>query len=207
MKAQFIGFQDMMKTALEKLGDFETWRLSADESFGTLMMQSEATTTRIQRLEPAPPPPPPPPPPLPSATILPRAPPPPPRSWVNPLDLNQAPQPFASMSECGSETADSSPHQEVGGGTLGHPPRHNMGMTSADNPLPTPALDASARDLVQHSPLFPKIEFPKFDGDNPRLWKDRCVMYFEVYAVHPSLKTHFVALNFTRAAAIWLQTV
>ena len=32
-------------------------------------------------------------------------------------------------------------------------------------------------------------------------------MYFEVYAVHESLKTHFVALNFTRATAIWLQTV
>jgi len=28
---------------------------------------------------------------------------------------------------------------------------------------------------------MPKLEFPKFDGDNPSLWKDRCETYFEVY--------------------------
>lgn len=60
---------------------------------------------------------------------------------------------------------------------------------------------------VSHHPPFPKIEFPKFDGENPRLWHDRCVMYFEVYKVHASLKTHFAALNFTGPAAIGLQTV
>lgn len=49
--------------------------------------------------------------------------------------------------------------------------------------------------------------FPKFDGDNPRLWRDCCEMYFEVYVVHPSLKTRFAALNFSGQAAIWLQTI
>jgi hypothetical protein len=98
------------------LGDFETWRLSVDEFFGTLMMQNKAITTRIQRLEAAPPPPP-----------------PPAHSWVNPLDLNQAPQPSASMSECGGGTTGSHHHSDAEGGVLGHPPpRQNMGMHSDD---------------------------------------------------------------------------
>ncbi|WVZ61926.1 hypothetical protein U9M48_011733 [Paspalum notatum var. saurae] len=54
---------------------------------------------------------------------------------------------------------------------------------------------------------YPKLEFPKFDGDNPRLWRDRCQMYFEVYAVADALKTRFAALNFLGAAATWLQTI
>jgi hypothetical protein len=74
-------------------------------------------------------------------------------------------------------------------------------------PVHDSAFGVPIRGSVHHSSPFPKIEFPKFDGDNPRLWKDRCVMYFELYAVHESLKTHFTALNFTGAAAIWLQTV
>ncbi|WVZ81180.1 hypothetical protein U9M48_028591 [Paspalum notatum var. saurae] len=49
------------------------------------------------------------------------------------------------------------------------------------------------------------MEFPKFDGDNPHLWRDRCETYFEVYSVAESLKTRFAALNFMGAAATWLQ--
>jgi hypothetical protein len=58
-----------------------------------------------------------------------------------------------------------------------------------------------------HRPSIPKLEFPKFNGDQPRLWRDQCLWYFEVYNVHPSLKTHFTALNFMGAAALWLQTM
>jgi hypothetical protein len=57
------------------------------------------------------------------------------------------------------------------------------------------------------SPPFPKIDFPKFDGENPYLWRDNCEMFFEMYDVHPSLKTRFVALNFKDLVAAWLQMV
>jgi hypothetical protein len=29
----------------------------------------------------------------------------------------------------------------------------------------------------------PKIEFPKFDGENPKLWQQQCETYFEVFPV------------------------
>ena len=51
------------------------------------------------------------------------------------------------------------------------------------------------------------MEFPKFDGDFPRLWRDQCEVFFEVYAVHPSLKMRFAILNFKGVAASWLQTI
>jgi len=57
------------------------------------------------------------------------------------------------------------------------------------------------------SPPFPKKDFWKFDGDFPRAWRDECEMFFELYAVQPSLKTRFAALNFRGVAKTWLQTV
>lgn len=57
------------------------------------------------------------------------------------------------------------------------------------------------------SPPFPKLEFLKFDGDFPRAWREECDMFFKLYAVHPSLKTRFAALNFYGVAKTWLQTV
>jgi len=52
----------------------------------------------------------------------------------------------------------------------------------------------------------PKLEFPKFDGQQPRLWKDKCESYFEVYEISDALKPRFAALNFTGLAETWLHT-
>ena len=51
---------------------------------------------------------------------------------------------------------------------------------------------------------LPKMEFPKFDGSNPRWWRDQCELYFEIYSVAPFLKTRFAALNFVAPASVWL---
>lgn len=53
----------------------------------------------------------------------------------------------------------------------------------------------------------PKMDFPKFDGVNPRLWREQCEIYFEIYGVSKFMKTRFATLNFVGSAAIWLQTV
>jgi len=51
------------------------------------------------------------------------------------------------------------------------------------------------------------MEFPKFDGTNPRLWLDQCVLFFEVYGTPPAMKTRFAILNFKGAAVTWLQMI
>ena len=81
----------------------------------------------------------------------------------------------------------------------------SRGMTPSLDPSALPARDFPRDNSPRHPPL-PKIEFPKFDGDNPRLWRDRYEMFFEVYSVGNTLKTRFAALNFSGPAAIWLQT-
>ena len=47
----------------------------------------------------------------------------------------------------------------------------------------------------------------RVESMRPRLWKDRCEMYFEVFGVSDHMKPRFAALNFEGAAASWLQTL
>jgi hypothetical protein len=54
-----------------------------------------------------------------------------------------------------------------------------------------------------HNPT-PKMDFPKFDGENPKLWQTQCESYFEVFRVQPCLRTRFASLNFVQEAALWL---
>ncbi|KAK1558228.1 hypothetical protein QYE76_059314 [Lolium multiflorum] len=53
----------------------------------------------------------------------------------------------------------------------------------------------------------PKMDFPKFDGENPKLWQQECETYFELYQVLPSLRTRYASLNFRSTAALWLRNV
>lgn len=53
----------------------------------------------------------------------------------------------------------------------------------------------------------PKMDFPKFDGENPKLWQQDCETYFELYHVLPSLRTRYASLNFRGTAALWLRNV
>jgi len=76
-----------------------------------------------------------------------------------------------------------------------------------NSPPQTHDCDADLRLNGSRLGPVPKLEFPKFDGENPRLWKDCCEMYFEVSHVSESLKTRFAALNFSGPAAAWLQTL
>ena len=55
--------------------------------------------------------------------------------------------------------------------------------------------------------LFPKWISPNFDGDNLRLSKEQCELYFEIYCVTDAIKPCFAALNFISFAATWLQTI
>ncbi|CAD6241764.1 unnamed protein product [Miscanthus lutarioriparius] len=226
MAKQFDRFQDMMSTALDKLGALETWKETADGSLGTLLQKTTATATRVEetasrvsRLEFRPPPPPPP---LPPPHWSVQHHPPPVANWsvqhhpppaAAGLDLNTAPGASSSAtpprpnSRMGHD--DDNQIRDAGGGILGFtPPRpgNSTHYGPVSQPLPVQA-PASDEDSGHHNPLFPKMEFPKFDGSNPRWWRDQCELYFEVYAIHATMKTRFAALNFKEPVATWLQTV
>jgi len=202
---KFESFETMMTQALDKLSGLEVWRTSAEMATEDLFSQTGRLTSRIQQLEAAPPLPPPPPPPRPAT-----APPQPPPRWTNPFDLNLAPHPVTRTSAMTGERPsghrNDNTHRADGGGILGsHPPRPVTGIAFVADPPPDHR--ELARDSSSRNPHMPKLHFPVFDGDNPRLWRDRCEMYFEVFSVLPSLKTRFAALNFKGVAANWLQTL
>lgn len=49
--------------------------------------------------------------------------------------------------------------------------------------------------------------FPLFEGENPKLWKTLCEQYFTLYMIHESYWVSMATLNFSGAAAVWLQSV
>lgn len=51
-----------------------------------------------------------------------------------------------------------------------------------------------------------KMSFPRFDGDQPRIWKDKCLDYFRLFNVHPSLWLVSATLHMDGNAALWLKS-
>lgn len=120
------------------------------------------------------------------------------------VDLNTAPS-SSSNSLARSQEQPIVGHGKHYGGILGgfRPQNNHQGM------FPLHPTFAHPDDTHAHgrSPPFPKMDFPKFDGELPRWWCEQCEVYFDLYAVPPPLKTRFATLNFTGVAATWLQTV
>jgi hypothetical protein len=52
---------------------------------------------------------------------------------------------------------------------------------------------------------FPKVDFPKFDGTHPQVWREKCEKYFAMYNVLVHVWVPFAAINFRGNAELWLQ--
>lgn len=51
-----------------------------------------------------------------------------------------------------------------------------------------------------------KIDFPKFDGTNPRFWFLKCNHYFKmVHGVSDSYRVYMTCMNLEDKAALWYQ--
>ncbi|XP_062198590.1 uncharacterized protein LOC133901296 [Phragmites australis] len=82
---------------------------------------------------------------------------------------------------------------------------------------PTPHSTSGFRpmDSFMHSsfssshlgPKLPKMNFPEFDGENPKLWQSRCENYFDMFGVDPSMWIKVASMHLKGVAARWLQSV
>jgi len=52
-----------------------------------------------------------------------------------------------------------------------------------------------------------KLNSPKFDGTNPKLWIKHCDSYFDLYNIPLDNWVKLATINFTGTAAIWMQTI
>ena len=54
---------------------------------------------------------------------------------------------------------------------------------------------------------IPKMNFPPFDGENPKLWLGRCLDYFDMYTVPHHSWVKVATMHMTAAAARWFRSV
>lgn len=72
-------------------------------------------------------------------------------------------------------------------------------------PQPSAVTSTQIFQSLGHTP--PSMGFPLFEGENPKLWKTLCEQYFTLYMIHESYWVSMATLNFSGAAAVWLQSV
>ncbi|WVZ95116.1 hypothetical protein U9M48_040918 [Paspalum notatum var. saurae] len=101
---------------------------------------------------------------------------------------------------------------------------HGSGVVTTLHPHPVKGTQNSPHSFSHHAenssrPVWdsggssssigrlPKLQFPMFDGSQPRLWVKRSEDYFELYGVEPSLWIKVATLHFSSAAARWLPSV
>lgn len=53
-------------------------------------------------------------------------------------------------------------------------------------------------------PPLPKMSFPRFNGEQPRIWRDKCMDYFRIFNIHPSLWVTSASIHMEGNAALWL---
>uniref|UniRef100_A0ACD5XV49 Uncharacterized protein n=1 Tax=Avena sativa TaxID=4498 RepID=A0ACD5XV49_AVESA len=83
-------------------------------------------------------------------------------------------------------------------GTRNHHP-------SSSIPRSIDVADDTADRLSYHR--MPKMDVPKFDGEQPKLWQIQCEDYFDMYGTAPSLWVRLASLQFTGPAARWLSSI
>jgi hypothetical protein len=74
------------------------------------------------------------------------------------------------------------------------------------SPFPKPHESMDARGGNSTGKL-PKLNFPTFTGDNPRLWLSRCENYFDMYNVEEFRWIQVASMYLNDAAARWFQSV
>lgn len=111
-------------------------------------------------------------------------------------------------------------HREDGFGsvtTVVHPPVKGACRlpTPPISPKPakfyTPDTGMSGRSAYVGSSgaigRLPKLKFPSFDGENPKLWLSRSVDFLEMYEVEPHKWIKIATMHFLDPAACWLPSV
>ena len=63
----------------------------------------------------------------------------------------------------------------------------------------------SSSDTSGKKGWVPKMDFPRFDGIDAKIWVDKCEAFFELYQIHEDFKVTSASLYLTDNAAHWYQ--
>lgn len=73
--------------------------------------------------------------------------------------------------------------------------------------FPLSSIENFRQNSVDVFGLGPRMELPRFDGTNPKLWQTRCEDYFRLWNTPSSLWISYATSLFEGAAASWLESV
>lgn len=106
------------------------------------------------------------------------------------------------------------------GSILGSPSGVSFAGTNAPQPSPLPSqfgrpaqrgVDGDSGWVPEGSArpksFLPKMDFPRFDGQDVRIWLDMCETYFEMYQIPENFKVSAAVLHLTGNAAQWYQSI
>lgn len=117
----------------------------------------------------------------------------------------------AATAEASGQLGHRSPkfHRSVGTGvvtTLVPPPVRGANLFHRTPSTPHTPLGGMSPSLNLGSAI-PALEFPKFDGSNPRIWIRRCETYFDICDTPMVHWVKLATINFTGSATFWMQSV
>jgi hypothetical protein len=110
--------------------------------------------------------------------------------------------------DCGYGRVYTQTHDPVKG-TLLHPPPPNSPPRSFSKPILDLFVFAQQFDqgFIGSVGKLPKINFPKFDGENPRLLQSCNENYFDMYVVELDVCVRVATMHFEGPTARWLQSM
>ncbi|CAL1393844.1 unnamed protein product [Linum trigynum] len=90
-------------------------------------------------------------------------------------------------------------------------PLPNQGFRGVD-PAVVQAARAERDQFHVHGPgnqnqfhQLPRLDFPPFNGDDPREWTRKCEKLFEIYGIPPDQKVNLAVIYFQRRADLWFE--
>lgn len=57
-----------------------------------------------------------------------------------------------------------------------------------------------------HEFKLPRVDFPRFESEHPKIWREKCEKYFTMYRVPVEMWVPLATINFDSNSALWLQT-
>jgi hypothetical protein len=85
------------------------------------------------------------------------------------------------------------------------PQRGRTGDLAVPPNCPAPGRNRVEDEVQFNRAALPKLGFPKFCGDHPRIWIDKCCDYFHIYNIPECMWTTVASLHMEDNAAKWLQ--
>jgi hypothetical protein len=100
-----------------------------------------------------------------------------------------------SSSTIESGVIGSSPAPPFPGSSL-NAPQQTAGDTLTQHPVQLLHGSHASNSEPDHKcPWIPKMDFPRFDGTDVRIWLDKCSAYFHIYAIPSDFRVAYASLH------------